>query len=85
MIYPVLTEFEWGIAGIIGIIILIAGIRVFVKDSTPRDDKDWGADLRESRKRYEDAERKARIRSERLGTDYETERANALKDAFPDG
>lgn len=85
MIYPVLTEFEWGIAGIIGIIILIAGIRVFVKDSTPRDDKDWGADLRESRKRYEDAERKARIRSERLGTDYETERANALKEAFPDG
>lgn len=85
MIYPVLTEFEWGVAGIIGIIILIVGIRAIAKDSTPRDNKDWGADLRESKKRYEDAERKARIRSERLGTDYETERAIALKEAFPDG
>ena len=42
------------------------------------------SDLRESMKRYEDAERKARRRSERLGTDYETERAKAMKEAFPD-
>ena len=32
MIYPILTEFEWGIAGIIGIIILIFGIRSIVKE-----------------------------------------------------
>ncbi len=33
MIYPVLTEFEWGIAGIIGIIILVFGIRSIARES----------------------------------------------------
>ena len=83
MIYPVLTEFEWGIAGLIGIAILIWGLRAIAKDTAKPDGKDWGADLRESRKRYEEAEREARRRSERLGTDYETERAKAMKEAFP--
>ncbi len=43
MIYPVLTEFEWGIAGIIGIIIMIAGIRAIVreeKDAAPKPPSD---------------------------------------------
>lgn len=33
MIYPVLTDFEWGIAGIISIVILVFGIRSIVRES----------------------------------------------------
>lgn len=33
MIYPVLTEFEWGIAGIIGIIILVCGIMYIIREN----------------------------------------------------
>lgn len=83
MIYPELTEFEWGIAGLIGIVILIWGLRAIAKDTTKQEGKDCGADSRELKKRYEEAERKARVRSETLGTDYETERAKAMKEAFP--
>lgn len=59
-------------------VIIIACIVASVKDNA------GASDLRESRMRYEDAERKARRRSERLGTNYETERAKAMKEAFPD-
>lgn len=41
MIYPAMTELEWGIVGIISIIVLIWGIRVIVHESqTPEPQKE---------------------------------------------
>ena len=44
MIYPVLTEFEWGIAGIIGIIILIVGIRAITRENPKPEPHDYAHD-----------------------------------------
>lgn len=44
MIYPIMTEFEWGIAGIIGIIIMIVGIRSIVGENRKPEPHDYAHD-----------------------------------------
>lgn len=61
MIYPILTEFEWGIAGIVGIIILVFGIRSIVREGRKPETKEDNARVKEEFRRHCDEEtRKAK-------------------------
>ena len=56
MIYPVMTGFEWGIVGIISIIVLIWGIRVIVRESQTPESKEDDGQWMEHFKNYCDEE-----------------------------
>ena len=57
MIYPIMTEFEWGIAGIIGIIIMIVGIRAIARENRKPESHDYAHD-EEFQKRMDEERRK---------------------------
>ena len=44
MIYPVLTEFEWGMAGLLGIAVLIWGLRAIAKENQKPEPHDYAHD-----------------------------------------
>lgn len=67
-----------GFAG--GVVAIIVFAWWFVKD---RKEHSVPADMRESRRKYDRAEQKARCRSFWRGTDYDTERKAAMREAFP--
>jgi hypothetical protein len=57
MIYPILTEFEWGIAGIISIIIVIVGIRAIRRENREPEPHDYVHD-EEFQKRMDEEQRR---------------------------
>ncbi len=72
MIYPVLTEFEWGIAGIIGIIILIVGIRAIVREereAAPKPPSD--AEREANRRRTDEITSEVKANIDRVKSDWE--------------
>lgn len=70
MIYPVLSDFDWFVVGMIAIWVLIWGIKSIVRESRPSKPHDYAHD-EEFHKRMEEEQAKVDEYYNKIKTDWE--------------